>query len=86
VTAQDAVLLIRANKMPRVYVHPSTPLDVNTAPRAELMLLRRIGPVLADRIIAARPFKTKEELITERSSPKAFTRRSEYTLPDHGFQ
>jgi len=65
VTAQDARLLIgRASKMPLVCVHPSTPLDVNTATRAELMLLRGIGRVLADRIIAARPFKTKEELIT----------------------
>ena len=64
-TAQDAMLFIgRASKMPRVHVHPSTPLDVNTATRADLMLLRGIGRVSADRIIAARPFKAKEQLIT----------------------
>lgn len=37
-------------------------LDVNTASTAELMKLPGIGPVLAERILAARPFKRAEHL------------------------
>jgi competence ComEA-like helix-hairpin-helix protein len=41
---------------------PGDKLDVNTASQAELENISGIGPVLAERIIAARPFKTADEL------------------------
>lgn len=37
-------------------------LDVNSAPAAELQNVRGIGPVLAQRIIEARPYKSADEL------------------------
>jgi competence ComEA-like helix-hairpin-helix protein len=39
-----------------------TKLDVNTASEAELENLPGVGPVLAERIIAARPFKSADDL------------------------
>lgn len=39
-----------------------TKLDVNTASPAELENIRGIGPALAERIIAARPFKSADDL------------------------
>jgi len=38
-------------------------LDVNTATRAELELLPRIGPALAGRILEARPFSGRDDLV-----------------------
>ena len=43
-------------------VSPGAKLDPNTATTKELENLRGIGPVLAGRIIAARPFKTADDL------------------------
>ena len=37
-------------------------LDINTASAAELQNISGIGPVLAERIIAARPFKSADDL------------------------
>jgi len=41
---------------------PQTKLDVNTASPAELQNIPGIGPVVAERIIAARPFKSADDL------------------------
>ena len=47
---------------------PSSPspseakLDVNTASQAELENISGIGPVIAERIIATRPFKSADDL------------------------
>lgn len=38
------------------------PIDVNTATEAELMRLPKVGPVLAKAIVAARPFKSVDDL------------------------
>ena len=38
------------------------PMDVNTASEEDLQLLPRIGPALAGRIVAHRPFATIDEL------------------------
>jgi len=38
-------------------------LDLNTATERELQSIRGIGPVLAERIIAGRPYKTVDDLL-----------------------
>ncbi len=45
---------------------PKSPLDLNTANKKELMSVKGIGPVLAERIIAARPYKTVDALLKVR--------------------
>ena len=40
-------------------------VDINTASREDLMKLPGIGDATADKIIAARPFKTKGELLSK---------------------
>ena len=37
-------------------------LDINTASATELENLPGVGPVLAERIVAARPFKSADDL------------------------
>jgi len=43
-------------------LQPETKLDVNTASQAELENISGIGPVIAERIIATRPFKSADDL------------------------
>jgi len=38
-------------------------IDLNTASKEKLMVINRIGPVLAERIIAGRPYKTVDNLL-----------------------
>jgi competence protein ComEA len=45
------------------------PVDVNSAGKAELMKLRDIGEVEADRIIAGRPYLSKAHLVTRNIIP-----------------
>ena len=47
---------------PEVAPEQAGKLDINTASSAELENLPGIGPVLAERIIAARPFKSADDL------------------------
>jgi DNA uptake protein ComE-like DNA-binding protein len=51
-----------ADPRPRERLTPEAPLDVNRASVPELARLPGIGPVLAARIAAARPFATLDEL------------------------
>jgi len=38
-------------------------LDLNTASKEKLMFIKGVGPVLAERIIAGRPYKTVDDLL-----------------------
>lgn len=41
------------------------PLDLNTATKAELIALPGVGEAIAAKIVAARPFKAKDELVSK---------------------
>ena len=51
--------------------HPVTvqPVDINSAGRAELKTLPGVGDAEADRIVAARPYLSKAELVTKKVMP-----------------
>jgi competence ComEA-like helix-hairpin-helix protein len=42
---------------------PQSLLDLNTASKKELQSIKGIGPVLAERIIAGRPYRTVDDLL-----------------------
>lgn len=42
--------------------NPGSPIELNTATQAELESLPRVGPAMAERIIAARPFRRPSDL------------------------
>ncbi|MDP3110659.1 MAG: helix-hairpin-helix domain-containing protein [Thermodesulfovibrionales bacterium] len=50
---------------------PQSVLDLNTASKKELQSIKGIGPVLAERIIAGRPYRTVDDLLKVKGiSPK----------------
>ena len=61
-------LPLRQHPKPQRPASPSTldpagsKLDINSASEAEIENIQGIGPVLAQRIIAARPFKSADDL------------------------
>jgi DNA uptake protein ComE-like DNA-binding protein len=48
---------------------PITPIDINSASRAQLKKLSGIGDTEAQRIIAHRPYHSKADLVTENILP-----------------
>lgn len=46
-------------------------LDINSASKEKLMELKGIGPAYADKIIAGRPYKGKDDLVNKKLIPKA---------------
>jgi len=46
-------------------------IDINTATKEDLMKLPGIGDVIADKIIAGRPYKSKSELVSKHMMGKA---------------
>lgn len=60
-TTESGAKSTKARPKPAAQVKP---VDLNSASKAELKRLPGIGDAEADRIIAARPFRTKAELVT----------------------
>ena len=42
---------------------PTKTVDINTASKEELMTFKGVGPAIADRIIAGRPYQTVDDLL-----------------------
>ena len=49
----------------------SAKVDLNSASREDLIKLPGVGEAIADKIIAARPFKSKDELVSKKIVTKA---------------
>jgi DNA uptake protein ComE-like DNA-binding protein len=49
----------------------AAPMDINAATKQQLMTLTGIGDAYSDKIIAGRPYKRKDELVTKNIVPQA---------------
>ena len=49
----------------------NTLIDLNSAPKTQLMTLPGIGDAYADKIIAGRPYARKDQLLTKKVIPQA---------------
>jgi len=61
---------------------PGKILDLNTASREELLAFEGIGQLYADKILAARPFKMRSELVSRNIMPAgAYLQIKKYLVP-----
>jgi competence ComEA-like helix-hairpin-helix protein len=63
---------------------PAGPIDLNTATLEQLQSVKGVGPTLAARIVAARPFKSVDELkkVKGVGSKKLEQFRSHFVVPE----
>ncbi len=62
--AEDSLLAqVQASANGYAIPDPGEPVNINTAPHGQLMLLPGVGEVLADRILDARPFAEVDDLL-----------------------
>jgi len=70
--AAAAVKMAKTDKMTgQNAAQVAEPLDLNTATREQLEALPGIGTAYADKIIKARPYGRKDELVSKKVLPKA---------------
>lgn len=72
VFAQEAKKMDKmAPKMEKMAVKAPEPLDINSATKPQLEALKGIGPKYAEAIIKGRPFKGKDELVSQKIVPES---------------
>ena len=68
-TSGSATTTTPPAEKPAKHMHHSAakmaPVDINSASKEDLMKLKGVGDATADKIIAARPYKTKAELVSK---------------------
>ena len=67
---RGAVLAVSLAVMP-VLAQAADMVDINSAPKAELMKLKGVGDARADAIIKGRPYKGKDDLVQKKILPDA---------------
>jgi DNA uptake protein ComE-like DNA-binding protein len=65
-SAPRPVAAMAGAKEKKGYVSSTPKVDLNSATREELMKVPGIGEAIADKIIAGRPYKAKNELLTRK--------------------
>lgn len=70
-TRQGAAPATRPSSATSTTAAADAPLDLNTATAAQLAALPGMGPVYAQRVLAARPYSAKNQLVTRGVLPRS---------------